>query len=274
MTPPRSLLITVSEARPAARSNLRAFLGSLVGQGAGGEIVLVMRGGGSVPAAPAGFDLHSVHGPAGLSSSQSRNLGLAHAEQLGLLDAVDLVAFPDDDVRYPPGLLARVHSLMVDGSDLACGLYAPDAATVDRRRFPAQAASVTPRLVVRAASCSTVFLSARGVRAVGRFDERFGLGACYGSSEDTDYALRAVAAGLRGVYEPSLLVEHPYKPSRPVQYYRGNVAVLAKHGRRGGTGLLLVRRLASGIVLTTRGLLPAAALADVVRSAARLLAEG
>jgi GT2 family glycosyltransferase len=273
VTDPRSLLITVSEATPAAASNLGTFLDSLAGQDAGGEIVLVIRGGASAPAAPAGFNLHLVHGPAGLTSSQSRNLGLAHAERLGLLDVVDLVAFPDDDVRYPPGLLARVHSVLKDGSDFVCGLYAPDAASVDRRRFPAHPAAVTPRLVMRAASCSTVFLSAGAVRMVGRFDERFGLGAQYGSSEDTDYALRAVAAGLRGVYKPSLLIEHPYKPSRPAQYYRGNVAVLAKHGRQGATRVLLLRRLASGLVLMTRGLLPAKALADVVRSTARLLAE-
>lgn len=274
MTVGSSLLIVVSEATPAAASNLGAFLDSLAGQGVEGEIVLVIRGGGSAPAAPAGFNLHLVPGAAGLTSSESRNLGLAHAEHLGLLDAVDLVAFPDDDVRYPPGLLGRIHSVLRDGSDFACGLYAPDAASVDRRRFPAHPAAVTPRLVMQAASCSTVFLSARAVRTVGRFDERFGLGAQYGSSEDTDYALRAVAAGLRGVYEPSLLIEHPYKPSRPAQYYRGNVAVLAKHGRRGGTRVLLLRRLASGMVLTIRGLLPAAALTDVMRSTARLLAEG
>jgi GT2 family glycosyltransferase len=111
------------------------------------------------------------------------------------------------------------------------------------------------------------------VHRVGRFDERFGLGARYGSSEDTDYMLRVVAAGLRGVYNPSLLVAHPYKPSRPAQYYRGNVAVLAKHARDGGTVVLLARRLAAGVLLTLRGLLSMGQLADVAGSAALLLTD-
>jgi GT2 family glycosyltransferase len=105
---------------------------------------------------------------------------------------------------------------------------------------------------MRAVSSNNVFLRAEVVRAVGCFDERFGLGASYGAGEDSDYVLRALREGYVGTYDPLLIVLHPYKAHRPMQYYPGNVAVLARHCRGGGTKVLLARRLASGLLMTAR----------------------
>src|SRR3954452_6648258 len=48
-----------------------------------------------------GRDIDLAHVPSEPGLSRSRNLGLRSS-------AADVVAFPDDDCRYPPGLLDKV----------------------------------------------------------------------------------------------------------------------------------------------------------------------
>jgi GT2 family glycosyltransferase len=251
--PARWLLITVSEESAASCAHLGALLASLERQGVAADLVLVMRGCDEAAAeADRGLvRVHPVPSPLKISLSRARNLGLEHGRRLGLLQTCDRIAFPDDDALYPDGLLKHVGALLDGEATIVCGPYAPDRDSLNRRRFPSTRDQLTPRLVMRVAS-SNSFFSAKVVRAVGDFDERFGLGARYGASEDSDYVLRVLAGGFGGVYDPDALMEHPYKPGRVDEYYRGNVAVLAKHARTGGTALLLARRLATGVLLTAQ----------------------
>ncbi len=269
----RFLFIVVTDPSPASRDHLEALLSSLERQAEVGDIVLVMRGGGPDGPHTSGIlQIHQVDSPLRISASRARNLGLGHAARSGLLDEPGIVAFPDDDARYPDGLLVHVADALDDQTAMVCGPYAPNATSVNRRRFPPTERELTPGLVMRVACTSNVFLRTRVVRTVGCFDESLGLGARYGSSEDTDYMLRALALGFRGVYRPQgVLVEHPYKPSRPSQYYTGNVAVLAKHALGGGTCLLLARRLASGLVLVLRRMITPRDYARAVWAAGCLL---
>ncbi|MDR2669598.1 MAG: glycosyltransferase [Desulfovibrio sp.] len=83
------------------------------------------------------------------------------------------------------------------------------------------------------------FYRRRCVEAVGPFDETLGpgTGLPYGCGEDTDYVLRALAAGF-GVYRaPSVVVLHPAAlacdppPARKVRAYAaGRMRLLRKHG--------------------------------------------
>ncbi|MDX6720717.1 MAG: hypothetical protein QOJ63_2971 [Solirubrobacteraceae bacterium] len=264
------LFITVSDESAASCAHLGALLATLERQDVAADLVLVMRG-CDKPAAEADRGLvrvHPVPSPLKISLSRARNLGLEHGRRVGLLQTCDQLAFPDDDARYPDGLLERVGALLHGETAVVCGSYAPNRDSLDRLRFPSTRNRLTPRMVMRVASSNNLFFRAEVVRAVGGFDERLGLGARYGASEDSDYVLRALALGFGGVYVPEALVEHPYKPGRADEYYRGNVAVLAKHARTGGTALLLARRLATGVVLTARSRLAATAylrtLADAI----------
>lgn len=266
------LLITVSDESAASRAHLGALLASLERQGVAADLVLVMRGRDEpAPEADRGLvRVHPVPTPLKISLSRARNLGLEHGRRLGLLQTCGRIAFPDDDARYPDGLLEHARALLDGGAAIVCGPYAPDRDSLNRRRFPSTRERLTPRLVMRVAS-SNSFFRADVVQAVGGFDERFGLGARYGASEDSDYVLRVLARGFGGVYDPEALIEHPYKPGRVDEYYRGNVAVLAKHARAGGTALLLARRLATGVLLTARRRLAATAY---LRTLADALALG
>jgi hypothetical protein len=84
--------------------------------------------------------------------------------------------------------------------------------------------------------------------------------------------IRALAAGASAVYDPGLVVLHPYKSHRHEQYFAGNVAVLAKHALgRGRTLVDLGKRLAVGLVLVGRRRLGAPTYLAALRAAAQML---
>jgi glycosyltransferase involved in cell wall biosynthesis len=250
----RFLLITVTDASVLSRAHLSALLQSLEQQSIEVDLVLVMRGAGTPPQSPsAKIRIHLLRRPEVIGLSCARNDALAHAREHGLLGAADVVGFPDDDCRYPDGLLARVATLIDTETGIVSGTYGPTADEVDHGRFPSEELPLSQALVMRTISSNNVFFAARVVSAVGDFDERLGLGARYGAAEDNDYVLRALRIGVKGAYWPrEVFVEHPYKPHRPSQYYVGNVAVEAKHALGGGTCLLMARRLAIGLGLVLR----------------------
>jgi glycosyltransferase involved in cell wall biosynthesis len=272
----RYLCVTVTEASSEGERNLERLVDSLDRQGAAVDLVLVVRGGaghetrherGSVM-------VHPLAAPHGLALSVARNLALRQAGQTELLDAADVVAFPDDDCRYPDGLLSRVAAQLASSRcDCVTGAYGPSVDAVDRRRFPLGDAPLTPGVIMRSACSGSMFFTGRAVRAIGDFDVRLGLGATYGASEDADYVLRALALGFAGAYRPrDIVVEHSYKAHRPTEYYVGNVAVLAKHAHgRAGTRLLLARRLLGGVLLALRSQLPFADLRRAVGASFALL---
>jgi GT2 family glycosyltransferase len=75
----------------------------------------------------------------------------------------------------------------------------------------------------------SLFVRADVAKRTGALDDRFGLGTDIGSAEEVDYALRMMRTGVAALYAPNLYVGHPVKPSKQVVYWRGNLAVLAKH---------------------------------------------
>lgn len=253
----RYLCMTVTEASPQGGRNLDRLVDSLQRQDGEVDLVLVVRGGARQPVRRqrGRVTVHPLLASHVVGLSVARNLAQEHARRLGLLERVAVVSFPDDDCRYPDGLLSRVAGhLARSGCECVTGAYGPSIEEVDRRRFRLGDASLTPRLVMRAGCSGSMFFTGRAVRAIGDFDVRLGLGAPYGASEDADYLLRALALGLPAVYRPrDVVVLHPYKVHRPAEYYVGNVAVLAKHaGHLAGIRLLLARRLLHGMLLVTR----------------------
>jgi glycosyltransferase involved in cell wall biosynthesis len=166
--------------------------------------------------------------------SRSRNVAL------GQLDA-DLVAFPDDDCWYPPGLLQSVVDLLVvnrewDGLSIR---------SIDSRgrssnmRWDRDPGPIDRWNIWRRAISYSIFLRRSVVEKIGEFDEDIGAGAgtIWGSGEETDYLLRALDAGFSLNYEPGLQVHHesprPIEPEATTKAYSsgvGNARVLRTHG--------------------------------------------
>ena len=270
------LLITVTDCSARSLAHLDSLRNSLGAQRVHCELVIVARGGEpEFRPAPVNVRIHLVGAPLKTSLSRARNLGLAYARANGLLARVAAVAFPDDDCAYPPGMLDRAAAHLSSGTALLCGVYGPSPELVDRTRFPARALVIDVRMIMSSASSATMFLTAPLVAALGDFDERLGLGARFGSSEDSDYMIRALAAGATADYDPDVIVLHPYTAARHGEYYAGNVAVLAKHAfGRARTMVPMLRRLAIGLLLLARGHLRSSAYASALHAAGCMLPAG
>lgn len=168
--------------------------------------------------------------------------GLSRARNVGLRQiSGEVIAFPDDDCWYPPGLLRHVHDPLlnhgewdgmtgrsVDGQGAESAFsYGREAAPLDRFNVWVQAISYT------------IFLRRAAVEEIGPFDETLGVGAgtIFGSGEETDYLLRGLQLGQRIVYAPELTVRHPNPEitidkrvlKRAYAYGCGMGRVLAKH---------------------------------------------
>jgi GT2 family glycosyltransferase len=187
-----------------------------------------------------------IRGPIGLS--RARNTGLASV-------SANVVAFPDDDCVYPPGLLARV-AARLDGEGAPAGLTgrAEDAEGRSAPSWKAEGAALTDDNLWNRAISFTIFLRRSVVQRVGAFDERLGLPVS--SGEEIDYLIRALDTGARIEYDPSLVVDHARKEVDLAAIGARDGAsigyILRKHryGRRAVAGMLV--RPAGGVVLDPR----------------------
>lgn len=167
--------------------------------------------------------------------SRARNVGIAYCSG-------SIVAFPDDDCWYPPGLLAAVKA-EIEGDSALAGLTC--RCTDEQGRLAAggdsqRAGLVTKRNVWHRGVSATLFLRAEVVAQVGLFDEALGLGSesYFKSGEESDYLLRVLTLGAQLLYRPHLRVFHPLPPNsrstgaiaRSWGYGLGFGRVLRKHG--------------------------------------------
>jgi GT2 family glycosyltransferase len=176
--------------------------------------------------------------PGGLS--RARNAALTHVR-------ADLVAFPDDDCVYADDLLERV-ARSFDADPELGGLTgrAPDSASWKR-----DAATLTRENLWNRAISFTIFLRTAVVEQVGAFDEELGLPSS--SGEEIDYLIRALDAGTRIEYDPTLVVMHPEKELDPAAVGGRDGAsigyILRKHEYPMATVARMLIRPAGGAVV-------------------------
>jgi len=173
--------------------------------------------------------LHSVRG-----LSRARNVGLKYVTG-------DLITFPDDDCWYPAELLLQVATLCEE-HPIVSGFTgrSTDGAGGTEGRWLDKCTPVSKYNVWRTGISFGIFLRRHVVTAVGEFDETLGVGARtpWGSGEETDYLLRAIAAGFQLLYCPQLVLYHPIKVpmfndeaiQRAREYSPGHGRVLRKNG--------------------------------------------
>jgi glycosyltransferase involved in cell wall biosynthesis len=187
--------------------------------------------------------------------------GLARARNVAL-DRVeaDVVAFPDDDCRYPPALLAGVAERLSARPELD-GLSVPTADADGRRDagWGGEPTLLSTRSVWNLVASAGLFVRRPLLERVGRFDEQLGVGGPgpWRSSEETDYVIRALRDGARIAYDPSLAVEHPLTvASGPALVARGRSEgasvgyLLRKHGYPPRTVGRMAVRPVGGVVVS------------------------
>jgi glycosyltransferase involved in cell wall biosynthesis len=138
--------------------------------------------------------------------SRARNLGLEKV-------AGDLVAFPDDDCWYPPGLLQRVATFFSSHPEWGglTGRAVDETGKASAGRPDVNASEVDAFNLWRRVATATVFARRRLIDVVGAFDETLGPGAetPWQAGEDLDYVVRALRAGCSIYYDPTVQVYHP-----------------------------------------------------------------
>jgi glycosyltransferase involved in cell wall biosynthesis len=158
---------------------------------------------------PRHFDVVRLRAKRGLS--RARNAAVGNVE-------ADLVAFPDDDCVFSPGLLEEVARRFASEPSLD-GLTgrAVDEAGRSSRSWASEPQVLTRENLWNRAISFTIFLRAPLVARIGRFDEELGLGAStpWASGEEIDYLLRGLAAGARIEYDPAIVVTHSDKRVSP-----------------------------------------------------------
>lgn len=152
--------------------------------------------------------------------SRARNVALTWLADNLTTDRI--VSFPDDDCRYPSGLGQTVLSLLHDPTiRLLVGAYGPDRESVDRARFPDAPADLGSLPLARTIASVGVFAHLNDVLRVGGFNEELGVGALWDSGEEYDLVVRLVASGVRGRYDPNVIVQHPYHQHGPKERHLG-----------------------------------------------------
>jgi len=128
--------------------------------------------------------------------SQARNALLPHAQG-------QLVAFPDDDCWYEPETLEQVRAFFAANPHVyaVLGQWHDPAGSI---RLQASGRAINRFSAFRRGGTLVQFYRKAVVDAVGGFDPELGpgTGLPYGCGEDTDYVLRALAAGFTVVFTP------------------------------------------------------------------------
>jgi GT2 family glycosyltransferase len=152
---------------------------------------------------------------------RSTTLGLSYNRNLGFpLAQGEILTFPDDDCWYPPELLEWVakwfgsHPDVHMLSTLECN---PEGQPMVPKDPPAAGLCSDrpigwfPERSVWMVQSSMLFMRRKVSETVGFMNESIGVGAHtkFQSGEETDYFLRAMQAGFKLWFEPSLKVFHP-----------------------------------------------------------------
>jgi glycosyltransferase involved in cell wall biosynthesis len=178
------------------------------------------------------FPLRRVRSRGGISRGRNAGLPIAQGRIIG---------FPDDDCWYPPDLLTTALRLFEANPDwdIVAGRSVDEQLRDTQGRWLEHVVPGNRRNVLRMGISYTIFARAGAVAAAGPFDESLGVGAGtpWGSGEETDFLLRALARGKKVVYTPEVYVHHAEKiveysrraRDRQYSYARGLGRVLAKH---------------------------------------------
>jgi GT2 family glycosyltransferase len=199
-----------------------------------------------------GLELTHVRAPLGLS--RARNVGLREVSG-------DVVGFPDDDCAYPPGLLDLLAGRFADPALDGLTGRAEDAQGRSSSSWERDPAVLTLDNLWNRANAATMFLRRELVHRLGSFDERLGLGSGepWSSGEETDYLVRAVAAGGRIVYDPTLVVFHDVREDDAAVGLRDGASMgylLRKHGYPLRTVARMLVRPVGGALLSLARLDP------------------
>lgn len=195
------------------------------------------------------------------NANHARNLGLRHARG-------EVVAFPDDDCLYPPGVLDRADAAFAADAALQVltGPAASPGGGLGSGRWRRDGGPIDLGNVWTSVIEFNLFLRRAAAMGLGGFDERMGPGTPFGSAEGNDLVCRAMSRGMAAHYDAALRIVHPDKRltdvavERAERYGRGLGFALRRHRAPAAAwAAFLVRPLGGAAMSLLRGRLHEAA---------------
>jgi glycosyltransferase involved in cell wall biosynthesis len=196
-------------------SELARFISSIDDQGAADyELIIVDQNGDDrlVPIIALSLNQERIlHLRCSPGVSRARNVGMEHARG-------KIIAFPDDDCWYPPGLMKEVSGWFdTNKSYEILSIMARDTDGVSScNHWFQDSCDITLLNVFRTSGGSGYFIRADGVARTVRYDTGIGPGSGtpYLCGEDCDFILAAMEKGARGRFEAKWHLGHPRKDVR------------------------------------------------------------
>lgn len=144
---------------------------------------------------------------------KSNKKGLSYNRNIGIENAKgQIIAFPDDDCEYEENILQAVVDFFEKNKDykiFSCKTM--DINKVDAfKKMGDGECDITSMNVLDTVLSITFFVNFEDKNYT-LFDEKLGVGAEFGSGEETDYILDLLNRGFRGRYFGEYIVYHPAK---------------------------------------------------------------
>lgn len=184
---------------------------------------------------------------------------LSHAKNLGMQACSgEIIGFPDDDCLYPAGVLQAAYRHLADDGALTfvSGPAVTGAGQLGSGRWAGRSGPVSMANIWTTVIAFNFFVRRAAALEAGGFDEELGIGARFGSAEETDFAIRLLRGGGKGHYDFGLRVLHPDKALTPraveraFDYGAGLGRVLRKHDVGLSTTLTFAVRPLGGAALS------------------------
>lgn len=143
-------------------------------------------------------------------------VGLSHARNIGLNEVSgDIISFPDDDCSYPDILLSDINEYLKDNEHYDfISLKTLDEKTNEQLSYTPflKPTIINKTNIFHSVTSIGLFIRKRNMTTLPQFDEKFGLGSQYFSSEEMDYVHHLILDGYDGIYLPYFFVFHPKLP--------------------------------------------------------------
>lgn len=154
-----------------------------------------------------------------INYQKTEEIGLARARNIGIKNARgDIFSFMDDDCVFPGTTLQSVHEHFIDHEN--CDIVAISTRAPGTNDF----LSYTPVRERRKLTINNIYhlVTSIGlfVKKNGQcFDESFGAGGTFHSSEEFDYVFHLLNHGATGEYIPDIFVYHPELEKNNKEYF-------------------------------------------------------
>jgi glycosyltransferase involved in cell wall biosynthesis len=150
--------------------------------------------------------------------SKNRNIGLTYAHG-------DVIAFPDDDCEYKTDTLQTVNDFFSE-TDYDFLTLRQEEKMSGKSDFKKMQCNIVFSNVFRICMISFTIFARRTLLINFKFDEQLGIGARYGSGEESDMIAYFLKKKVKGFYDGNKIIYHPvhnqsYNNERAYNYVTG-----------------------------------------------------